>query len=196
MPQRRFTFAQCFEILCLDRPKISGKTQQEVNRKLLIWKDTVLKSAYRAKAKETHPDHQADGDTAAAEERFKDVRDAYDQLRVDLKIQLRKPKPPPPETHSEATECLKCGKPRTPEGANYCYDCGNAYNVEGLEARLLARGISAQTVAHAKMDGTYDRMKKMGAFSDELHQEIELLFHRERLGLVGRYSGWRGGGLV
>jgi len=192
-PPRRFTFSQCFEILGLDRPKISGKSQGEVNQKLAEWKDTELKSAYRAKAKETHPDISAASDEEA-EQAFKDVRDAYDQLRVDLKIHLRPPKPKERTPEDDpATKCPGCGSDRIPAKAKFCHECGHPYGMDALEHRLLQRGITAQTLWFIKTNGDYARMKAMSPLSDTLKTEIELLWQRQRLGLIGTHSPWGGG---
>jgi hypothetical protein len=176
---------EAFKVLGLEIPKIKGSDQAEVNRKLKVWKNTELKAAYRAKAKEEHPD--TNGEDPDAGERFKAVRAAFEQIRDDLRINLRKP-PPPPPPKSEATSCPTCSTKRIPDDANFCYNCGAPYNMDALERRLLDRGITKATVEWAKRGGLYTQMQALPPMSPQLRDEIELLFHKQRLGLIGKYS--------
>lgn len=174
---RRFTMTQCFQILALDKPRLRGKTQAEIDQALVDWKEDALKKAWRAKVREVHPDHNKAED---AEQQFKDVQDAYEQIREDLKAgRLRKP----------VTAC-PAGHQRIPEGAKYCHECGYCYVMPALEQRLRNVGLTPVTIAALKADGTYRRLEAMSPNSRALQDEIKILFHRQRLGLFGKYSGW------
>ncbi|MDB4278226.1 DnaJ domain-containing protein [Deltaproteobacteria bacterium] len=187
-PQRRFGMRQAFKHLDLDIPKLKGTTQAEVNKLLLVWKNTILKTAYRTKVKEVHPDQNAEDPDAAV--KFKDVREAFEQIRDDLKINLKHPTPPPPEPNTKATKCGSCGKDRVPEKANFCYDCGTDYNMEALERRLRGLGLKDEAIKTIKRDGTYARLSLMPPLGKTLKDEINLLAMRQKLGLYGKYSGW------
>lgn len=164
---------QCFVILGIEAPKIKGKTQADVDA-ALVW---------RVRVREVHPDHGGDSDS------FKDVQDAYVQVVEDLKIRLRKPKADPPP--STDTHCPS-GHQRIPPTAKFCHECGHSYNRDGLELRLLNRGLTRHTLDILKADGTLARLRTLQPFSQDLETEIELLFHRQRLGLIGPHAKWRG----
>lgn len=180
---------EAFRQLDLAIPKIKGADQAEVNRKLAEWKNTVLKSAYRTKVKEVHPDQNSEDPEADA--KFKDVREAFEQIRDDLKINLKRPPPPKPLPNVTATVCPACATERIPENANFCYDCGTDYNMEALERRLRNRGLTDKTIKTIKVDGTYQRLSKLPPVGGTLNDEITLLVQRQRLGLYGDFSGWR-----
>jgi hypothetical protein len=168
---------QCFQILGLDKPRVRGKTQDEIDQALADWKDDVLKKAWRKRAGETHPDRNP---TDEAAQQFKDVQDAYEQVRKDLKAgRLKKP----------VTGCPS-GHPRLPATAKYCHECGHCYVTPALEQRLRNVGLTPSTIAALRADGTYQRLEAMSPASPALQDEIKILFHRQRLGLFGKYSGW------
>ena len=169
----------------MDKPKIKGKTQDEVDDFLDTWKSGPVKKAYRSQCRLTHPDRCGD----ESEQAFKDVQDAYDQIVEDLKVKLKR-KPTPPPTNN-ATACPN-GHARIPEAAKFCHECGHDYLMHPLEKRLRRRGITQTTLDHIKTDGTFNRLLSIDPFSKALENEVELLFQRQRLGLISPHAKWRG----
>ena len=80
--------ARSLSLLGLTLPKISGKSQADVDAKLAEWKRTTLKKAWRSVAKRLHPD-KGSGDGIA----FAEAKAAYEHLR-GLKANLRPPLTP------------------------------------------------------------------------------------------------------
>lgn len=185
-PKRRFSMRQCFVIIGIESPKIKGKTQAEVDAALLEWKEGELKRVWRARVRECHPDHGGDATV------FNDVQEAYDQISKDLKIRLRKPKKPAPDPPTSTDSHCPSGHQRFPPNAKFCHECGHSYNRDGLELRLLNRGLTRHTMDILKADGTLARLRTLPPFSKDLENEIEILFHRQRLGLIGPNARWQG----
>lgn len=173
---RLFTMTQCFKLLALERPRITGTTQAQVDERLAAWKAGALKTAYRKKAREAHPDVNSASD---ADQQFKNVQAAYEQVLEDLKVNLPR----------KEVQC-PAGHARIPLTAKFCHECGHQYGVELLEQHLLRRGLTKTTIAKLKQDGTYARLQKLR--QPQRATEIDVLFHRQRLGLFGPYSGWGG----
>lgn len=175
MPTERST-AECLTILGAVRPKLSGKSQAEVDAKLEEWKSGPLRDAYKAAVHRTHPDKNPDVPDAAAQ--FAAVVEAYEQLQT-LKVNLKKPEKSCPSGHE-----------RLPATAKYCHECGYCYEEDALTSLLKSNGITERTISLLRDNGEFDRLKGMSPFSEALHTEIALLKQRQRLGLFGRYSGW------
>jgi len=174
--------ANALALLGVSRPEIKGKTQAEVDEKLQAWKEESLRPAYKAKLHETHPDKHPNDPMAST--KFQMVKAAYEKLKV-LKINApRKPRPP-------VTHCPH-GHDRIPTTAKYCHECGYCFSMDALEQRLRRRGILPASVAQIRAEGTYDKLLGMNPMDAQLDQEIEVLWQRQRLGLFGRHSGWRG----
>lgn len=169
---------ECLDILGLDPPKLGGKTQDEVDVKLAAWKSTSLKAAYKAKAKEVHPDANPDMTDAV----FISVRESFEQLR-GLKVSLKKP------SVQTWTKC-PTGHDRLPVDANYCYSCGFCFLEDALIARLKSQGLTETSVERMRDSGDLDRLRKMDPLSSELHSEISLMVYRQRHGLINRYSNF------
>lgn len=143
--------SDCLTILGLDKPRFSGKSQEEVDAKVAVWKAEVLKPAYHAKAHEVHPDKH--GDDPVYHEKLRLVREAYQQLQK-LEVRLKKPENRCPDGHE-----------RIPVGAKYCHECGYCYVEDPLVSRLKAAGILPHTIEHIRANGEFDRMKSLPAFS-------------------------------
>jgi len=170
--------AKALGVLGVEPPQIKGSTQIAVDEALATWKASILKAAFRKRAQEIHPDKNPNDPSAA--EQFQLAQEAYAHIRDNLKVQL----PPPPATHCPEKH------PRIPPKAKFCHECGYHYGVGGLERQLRQAGLTAQTIQRLRADGTYDRLKQLDPCSPTLGVEITLLQHRQRLGLLGRYSGW------
>ena len=170
------TTSESLALLGLDHPQIKGATQEDVDAKLQAWKENELKAAYRVKAKETHPDRNPDDPDAA--EKLKAVRAAYEKL-LKLRSNLKRPDDRCPSGHE-----------RLPEQANYCHECGYCYVETPLVARLKAAGIVDHTIDAIRASGELAKYEAMNPLAEEMQQAIALLFHRQRLGLVG-HRGWR-----
>lgn len=156
----------CLALLDLAAPRITGKTQEEVDARLQEWKDGPLKTAYRAAAKRAHPDQNPG--TAAAEE-FQKVKAAYDFL-CDVRGVLRVP----------VTACPK-GHARVPEKANFCHECGHAYDDDPLTERLRKAGLTSASIAKLHQDGTMERLRALPPTSAALQQEILRQLQRQRV---------------
>lgn len=168
MNGRRFKISQCFEILGLSKPKIKGADQLEVDTRLQEWKDSVLKSHFRKKAQEVHPDKNPEDPEAG--QKFKDLKDAYEQVKEDLKIRLNKPN----------NICPGCSTLRTPKEASYCWHCGYCYNIDPIESRLRSAGLTQETINACRWDGTLERLKLLPPYSHELDLQIQILRLRQK----------------
>lgn len=168
---------ECLSLLGLEKPKLSGKTQDEVDTKLATWKADVLKPAYKSKAHEVHPDKNPDDKEAGA--KFLAVKEAFEQLQ-DLTVTLKRPENKCPDGHE-----------RVPATAKYCHECGFAYVEDALVQRLRAAGIHDTIITDMRHTGKLTELRKLHPLSRELETEILMIQQRQRLGLFGRYSGWR-----
>lgn len=77
------TLARALAILDLDRPRLP--TKATADQDLRVWKDTILKDAWRTKAKATHPDREGGN-----EEAFKQAQTAYAFLS-QIKVRTKPP---------------------------------------------------------------------------------------------------------
>jgi hypothetical protein len=171
------TTSECLTLLGLEKPKLAGKTQDEVDTKLTAWKADILKPAFKAKAHEVHPDKNPDDSEAGA--KFLAVKEAFEQLQ-NLTVTLKRPENKCPSGH-----------PREPVTAKFCHECGYSYVEDALVHRLRAAGIHDTIITEMQNTGKLAELRKMDPFSPELSTEILMLQQRQRLGLFGRYSGWR-----
>jgi len=170
------TTAECLTLLGLDKPRVVGKSQEEVDAKLIEWKQGALKKAYKQKSRETHPDlHPDDVD---AGDKFKAVTEAYAQLE-DLKVNLKMP----------INRC-PTGHERVPSEAKFCHECGHCFIEDPLVARLKHGGVVDSSITYLKESGELKTMQAMNPWSSELHNRIQLVLQRQRLGLLGRHSPW------
>jgi len=168
--------SECLILLGLEKPKLSGKSQEEVNSKLEAWKADTLKPAYKNKVHETHPDKNPEDKEAGA--KFLAVREAFEQLQ-SLQVVLKRPDNKCPLGHD-----------RQPLTAKFCHECGYCYEEDALVRRLRAAGIHDLLLSEIRNNGKLDELRKLNPLSRELENEILLLQQRQRLGLFGPLSGW------
>ena len=168
---------ECLALLGLEKPKFTGKTQDEVDSKLEAWKTDTLKSAFKLKAHEVHPDKNPDDPTAGA--RFLEVKEAFEQLQ-GLEVNLKRPEKKCPLGHE-----------RAPAMAKFCHECGYSFFEDPLVHRLRKAGLHDTIITELQNSGKMAELRKLNPFSSELETEILLLRHRQRLGLFGPHSGWR-----
>lgn len=169
--------SECLALLGLEKPKLSGKTQDEVDAKLTSWKADVLKPAYKAKAHEVHPDKHPDDPEAGA--KFLAVKESFEQLQ-ELQVTLKRPENKCPSGHR-----------REPLTAKFCHECGYSFMEDALVSRLRAAGIHDTIITEMQNTGRLAELRKLNPMSRELETEILMIQQRQRLGLFGRYSGWR-----
>ena len=97
----RHTLARDLEILGIPLPRLKATDHEHARELLAEWKSGVLKKAYRAAVKATHPDHNPDDPDAAL--KFQAVKEAFERASS---IDVRPPRPPapPPMTPERAAE--------------------------------------------------------------------------------------------
>ncbi len=166
MPVDR-SMADCLVILGVEKPKLSGKTQAEVDAKLDEWKAGPLKEAYKLQAHQTHPDKNPDDPEAGA--KFTALVEAFEQLQK-FRVRLKKPEKVCPSGHE-----------RQPETAKYCHECGYCFEEEPVVAMLRGHGLTDQTISTLREGGGLDRIKGMSPFSTEFHNEIHRLKLRQQV---------------
>ena len=81
------TAAHAATLLGIEVPRITGKSQVDVEAQLAAWKEGPLKKAWRVKALQCHPDTSILDE--GAEARFRAVVEAYAFLR-QLRVRLRR----------------------------------------------------------------------------------------------------------
>lgn len=158
---------KCFKILDLEKPKIRGIDQLEVDTRLQEWKDSILKTAFRKKAAQVHPDKNPEFEGAALQ--FQEAKDAYEHIRKELKIQLRK-------THRA---CTVCKTPRTPKTANFCHHCGFCYVEDPFEAKLRELGVFQHVIDRCRQDGSLTTLKNLPPTSVAFAVQISVLKMRQ-----------------
>lgn len=170
------TTSECLELLGIEKPKFSGKTQPEVDAKLDEWKNETLKLAFHARMHEVHPDKHPDDPDASA--KLLAVKEAYEQLQ-GLRVNLKKSEKFCPNGHE-----------RIPTMAKFCHECGHGYFEEPLLPRLRAAGITDRSISYLRSSGELDRLQEINPFSNEFGIQIKVIQQRQRLGLLSPLARW------
>lgn len=182
MPTDRST-ADSLRVLGLDMPKLSGKSQAEVDAKLTEWKEGTLKKAWHLAAQKHHPDRNVGDPTAA--DRFKEAQESYEHL-LTLQTRLK----PPKEARPLNPSGCPAGHTRIPSTAKYCHECGYSYGTDPVVELLRKAGITERNIVILCTNGEMARLQKLRPGSAELDTQVRLLQQRQRLGLIGQHAGW------
>jgi len=199
MAQRSFTVRQALEFLDIDLPKIKQEmTQKDVDQLVADWKDNELKTRYRERVREEHPDRHDNSEES--NQKAMDLRIAYDKVRHHLK--MRKPPPKP----SEVTRCSRCRAIRIPKNAIHCHECGSLYRIEKprtecpccgtnrepkrakfchlcgynykvpdpIHEILRAKGVQESVIQKMDRNGTLDGLREMNPLSPQFHRMVDL----------------------
>jgi len=183
---RHFTIREALDILGIKPPKVTkSMSQADIDLRVQEWKESELTEHYKKARKEAHPDRH--GGTEESTQRFKDLHNAYEEVKAHL--QLRKPKVPP----AKVTECRDCGMTRVPNDAIHCWNCGRRYTLDKprtecpaceadrnpsrakfcprcgydyqvadvLAERLVAKGFTRDEIEGLRTNGTLDRWREV-----------------------------------
>jgi len=159
------TTEKAFEVLQVERPRLTGKTQADVDGLLAEWKQAELKQTYRKRCRETHPD------TGGTEADFKNVQAAYEVL-LGLRVRLRLPDDRCPSGHE-----------RIPPTAKYCHECGAYYGGDPLIDRLVRSSLTPMTIEYLRRTGRLAAMRAKSPLDPTLVKDIELAQLGQRLGV-------------
>jgi len=202
MGQRTFTVRQAIEFLDIDLPKIKpGMSQRDVDKLANDWKEHELKTRYRERVREEHPDLH--DNSPESNQMVMDLRSAYDKIRFHLKMRKPPPKAPKPSevTHcprcsalrkpKDAFHCHECGAPykqeiprsrcpacdakRVPMGAKFCHFCGYDYKVpDSLHEVLRAKGVKESVIQKMEREGMLEGLRNMNPLSPEFQRLVNL----------------------
>lgn len=199
MEQRTFTVREALEFLDITPPKIKqGMTQRDVDKLVSDWKENELKSRYRERLLEEHPDRHDNSEES--NQMAMDLRAAYDKVRFHLK--MRKPPPKPTEVTrcprcsalrkpKDAFHCHECGAlykqetprircpacdaKRVPMGAKFCHFCGYDYKVpDSLHELLRAKGVREGVIQKMEREGMLEGLRNMNPLSPEFQRMVNL----------------------
>lgn len=193
---------EAMRLLAVKPPKLTKKmTQEEVDKRVLEWKEEELPKLLKARQKETHPDKG--GDAAI----FGKLHEAMEVVKK--KLQLKAYKPPPAEVDKcrscksaripkDAVHCWDCGmkyeleapRPRCPVcdvgrnpiQAKFCYNCGYDYQVpDALLERMRAMGFTEGDIQHLQAKGTVGKWRRRSAFDQGLRQDMQFELSRRKM---------------
>jgi len=206
MADTKPTVRKALKILGLEVPKVSrGDTQEKINQVVAEWKKTTLKSRYHELLHEHHPDKN--DNSPESNEKFKEIRAAYNVIRTRLQVQI--PAPPPSEAKTcphcsasrvpeDAIHCHECGKKyalkedrcscpacnidREPAVAKFCHGCGYDYQVPDPILNILrSEGISESQIRKMEERGVLQELREMGPLSPQFRSKVALYSRLEAL---------------